>query len=169
MYERANFAREVVFPNVIDFVDPNNDPGAEIKRVNRNILDGMEITAATLEDGAAMSSADGIQETFNTRYASLSGYQEALRKLKPIPRAAARFDLTATVRSDGAKTTTDAVDLLLALLLRVPLAASVRAALITMLTDELGTDQLAEAESYLEYGLRVVAHLIMSSPQYQLA
>ena len=169
LYERANFAREVLFPNVIDFVDPNNDPGAEIKRVNRNILDGMEITAATLEDGAAMSSADGIQETFNTRYASLAGYQEALRKLKPIPRAAARFDLTTTVRSNGAKTTTDAVDLLLTLLLRVPLAASARAALITTLTDELGTDQLAEAETYMEYGLRVVAHLIMSSPQYQLA
>ena len=121
------------------------------------------------EDGAAMSSADGIQETFNTRYASLAGYQEALRKLKPIPRAAARFDLTTTVRSNGAKTTTDAVDLLLTLLLRVPLAASARAALITTLTDELGTDQLAEAETYMEYGLRVVAHLIMSSPQYQLA
>lgn len=169
LYERANFAREVMFPNIIEFVDPNNDPGIEIKRVNRNIRDGMEITAATLEDGAAMSSADGIQEAFNTRYASLVGYQEALRKLKPIPRAPARFELAQTVRGANAKTATEAVDVLLATLLRVPIAASARAALITTLTDELGTDRLAEADTYMEYGLRVVAHLIMSSPQYQLA
>ncbi|MEQ1899428.1 MAG: DUF1800 domain-containing protein [Devosia sp.] len=169
LYERANFAREVLFPNVIEFVDPNNDPGTEIKRVNRNILDGMEITAATLEDGAALSSAGGIQETFNTRYASLAGYQEALRRLKPIPRAAARFDLTTTIHKAGAKTTTEAVDVVLALLLCVPLSASARISLITTLTEELGTDQLAEAESYMEYGLRLVAHLVMSSPQYQLA
>lgn len=169
LYERANFAREVLFPNVIEFVDPNNDPGTEIKRVNRNILEGMEITAATLEDGAALSSADGIQETFNTRYASLAGYQEALRRLKPIPRAAARFDLTQIIRAAGVTTTTDAVDVILALLLRVPLAASARTSLIATLTDELGTDQLLEAGSYMEYGLRLVAHLIMSSPQYQLA
>ena len=169
LYERANFAREVLFPNVIDFVDPNNDPGGEIKRVNRNILGGMEITAATLEDGAALSSADGIQEAFNTRYASLVGYQEALRKLKPIPRAAARFDLSRTVLEAGAKTSAEAVDVLLALLLRVPLAASARTSLIATLTDELGTEQLAEAESYMEDALRLVAHVVMSSPQYQLA
>ena len=169
LYERANFGREVLFPNVIDFVDPNNDPGGEIKRVNRNILGGMEITAATLEDGAAMSSADGIQEAFNTRYASLVGYQEALRKLKPIPRAAARFDLSRTVLEAGTKTSAEAVDVLLALLLRVPLAASARTSLIATLTNELGTEQLAEAESYMEDALRLVAHVIMSSPQYQLA
>jgi hypothetical protein len=169
LYERANFAREVVFPNVIEFVDPNNDPGGEVKRVNRNILDGMEITAATLEEGAALSSADGIRETFNTRFASLAGYQEALRKLKPIPRAAARFDLSAIVRDAGATTAAEAVDVLLALLLAVPLAASARSALIDTLVAELGTDQLADAESYMEYGLRLVAHVIMSAPQYQLA
>jgi hypothetical protein len=169
LFERAGFAREVLFPDVIDFIDPNNDPGTEIKRVNRNVLDGMEITAATLEEGAALSSADGIQETFNTRYASLAGYQEALRKLKPIPRAAARFDLTQVVRTADARSTTEAVDVLLTLLLSVPLAASARTALVTMLTDELGTDKLADAESYMEHGLRLVAHLIMSSPQYQLA
>ena len=169
LYERANFAREVMFPNVIDFVDPNNDPGAEIKRVNQNILNGMEITAATLEDGAALSSAAGIQESFNTRYASLAGYQEALRLLKPIPRAAARFNLARTVSEAGARTTTEAVDVLLTLLLRVPLAAPARASLIETLTSELGTEQLADAESYMDYGLRLVAHLIMSAPQYQLA
>ncbi len=169
LFERANFAREVVFPNIIEFADPNNDPGAEIRRVNRNILEGMEITAATLEEGAALSSADGIRETFNTRYASLMGYQEALRRLKPTPRAAARFSLSWMVGQAGASTATEAVDALLHRLLRVPLAEAARARLIATLAEELGTDRLAEAETYMEHGLRLVAHLIMSSPQYQLA
>ncbi len=169
LFERANFAREVVFPNVIEFADPNNDPGAEIRRVNRNILEGMEITAATLEEGAALSSADGIRETFNTRYASLMGYQEALRRLKPIPRAAADFSLARMVGEAGASTAAEAVDALLHRLLRVPLAEAARSRLIATLTEELGTDRLAEADTYMEHGLRLVAHLIMSSPQYQLA
>ena len=50
-----------------------HNPGEEIRRVNRNIINGMEITAATLEDGAAPRPTAGIQETFNTRYASLIG------------------------------------------------------------------------------------------------
>lgn len=169
LFERANFAREVVFPNIIEFADPNNDPGAEIRRVNRNILEGMEITAATLEEGAALSSADGIRETFNTRYASLMGYQEALRRLKPIPRAAADFSLARMVGEAGASTAAEAVDALLHRLLRVPLAEAARSRLIATLAEELGTDRLAEADTYMEHGLRLVAHLIMSSPQYQLA
>jgi len=169
LFERANFAREVMFPNVIEFRDPNHDPGEEIRRVNGNINAGLEITAATLEDGAAPSTAAGIQERFNTRYASLMGYQEAVRRLKPIPRRAAQFDLVRMVRDAGAVTTADAVDLLIARFLRVGLAPAAREALIATLDDELGTTLLSEAETYAEYGLRVVTHLIMSSPQYQLA
>jgi uncharacterized protein (DUF1800 family) len=169
LFERANFAREVMFPNIIEFRDPNHNPGGEVRRVNRNIIAGMEITAATLEDGAAPSNTAGIQETFNTRYASLIGYSEALRKLKPLPRAAAQFSLTDMVTEAGATTTTEAVDVLLRQLLRVPLAPPAREALVKTLTEQLGTAELAPAETYLEHPLRSVAHLIMSSPQFQLA
>jgi len=169
LFERANFAREVMFPNIIEFADPLHNPGEEIRRVNRNIINGLEITAATLEDGAAPSASAGIQETFNTRYASLIGYSEAVRKLKPTPRAAAQFSLTRTVLDGGAQTCAEAVDLLVNQLLRVALSPQAREALIGTLGDELGTTELSEAESYMEHGLRVVAHLIMSSPQYQLA
>jgi len=169
LYERANFAREVMFPNIIEFRDPNHNPGGEVRRVNRNIIAGMEITAATLEDDAAPSSTAGIQETFNTRYASLMGYSEALRKLKPLPRAAAQFSLSDIVRDAGARTATEAVDVLLGQLLRVPLAPPARQALVTTLTEQLGTADLNQAETYLEHPLRSVAHLIMSSPQFQLA
>ncbi len=53
---RGNFARQVVFPDTIDFVDPNFDPGQEIREVNHRILMGLDITAATMgktADGAA--------------------------------------------------------------------------------------------------------------------
>jgi len=169
LFERGNFAREVMFPDIIGFVDPNHNPGEEIRRVNANINAGMEITAATLEEGSAPSSADGIRETFNTRYASLVGYQEALRKLKPTPRAAAQFSLSDMVAEAGAQTTAEAVDHLSARLLRVPLSPTARQALITTLDEQLGTAILAEADTYMEHGLRIVAHLIMTSPQYQLA
>ncbi|NMA99497.1 MAG: DUF1800 domain-containing protein [Phyllobacteriaceae bacterium] len=169
LFERANFAREVMFPNIIEFSDPNHNPGGEVRRVNRNIIAGMEITAATLEDDAAPSSTAGIQETFNTRYASLIGYSEALRKLKPLPRAAAQFSLTEIVLAAEARTASDAVDVLLLQFLRVPVAPQARDALIKTLADQLGTDDLEDAESYLEHPLRSVAHLIMSSPQFQLA
>ncbi len=169
LFERGNFARDVMFPDMISFTDPNLNPGEEVRRVNRNINAGMDITAATLEDGAAPSSAAGIQETFNTRYASLIGWQEAMRRLKPIPRAAARFSLSAMVDEAGATTAQAAVDALAARFLRAPLTPRARAALIDMLVEELGTADLVAAASYREHGLRLVAHGIMCAPQYQLA
>ncbi len=40
--------------------------------------------------------------------------------------------------------------------------------LADFLTRELGTDQLSGAETYMEDPLRVLLHLIMSLPEYQL-
>ncbi len=169
LFERGNFAREVMFPDMISFVDPNLEPGEIVRRTNANINAGMEITEATLEEGAAPSARAGIQESFNTRFGNLMGWQEAMRKLKPIPRAAAQFDLTNMLATVDARTAEDAVDILAARLLCVPLTAPSRAALIKMLTTELGTADLSEARGYTEYGLRLVAHAIMCTPQYQLA
>src|SRR5262245_14358162 len=47
---RGNFARDVLFPDIINFTDPNFNPGREVKRVNDRILAGMEIAVATIED-----------------------------------------------------------------------------------------------------------------------
>ncbi|NDV00078.1 DUF1800 domain-containing protein [Pseudoroseicyclus tamaricis] len=169
LFERGNFAKDVMFPDMISFRDPNLNPGGEVRRVNRNLNEGMEITGATLEEGAAPSSADGIRETFNTRYASVMGWQEAMRKLKPIPRRPAQFSLTEMVEAAGATTAEEAVDALCARFLPIPLDGAARAALVEMLEEELGTSDLAEAEGYMEFGLRLVAHGIMCAPQYQLA
>jgi len=184
---RGNFARDVLFPDIINFTDPNFNPGREVRRVNDRILAGMEIAVATIEDapseGGGMSGAMAggektmanviaVAEDFNTRYGSLVGWQEAMRRVKPIPRAAAQLDLGAMVLATGAKngnmTTADAVDHLLLRLLRVPVDAEVRLVLIDALERELGTRELALASTYLDRPLRLIAHLIMSTPQYQL-
>ncbi len=176
---RGNFARDVLFPDILNFTDPNFNPGAEIRRVNDRILAGMDIRQATIErgpgegggmEGGDMTMANVIAsaEDFNTRYGSLVGFQEAVRKIKPIPRAAAQFDLSLAVVSSGAKTAADAVDHLSMRLLRVPVDAEVRAALIAFLENELGTGDLDRAASYSERPLRLVAHLIMSTPEFQL-
>ena len=39
---------------------------------------------------------------------------------------------------------------------------------MTLLEDELGTSDLARAETYMEDPLRMVTHLIMSTPEYQI-
>jgi Protein of unknown function (DUF1800) len=174
---RGNFAREVMFPDQIDFVDPNLDPGPQVREVNTRILRGADVAAATTEETPgtgeamgerAMANAEAEQEDFNTRLGSLHGWQEAVRKVKPIVRAPALFSLTDIVVTGSARTTGDAVDILLVRLLSVPIDADTRGTLIAFLDAQLGTSDIGRARTYLEEPLRLVAHLIMSRPEYQL-
>jgi hypothetical protein len=181
---RANFARDVLFPDIINFVDPNFNPGREVKRVNDRILAGLDIGAATIEQSGESGAGDGGgmagggemtmanviagAEDFNTRYASLVGWQEAVRRVKPLLRAAPQFELSATVLAAGSKTAAEAVDQLLLRLLRVPVDDEVRVTLVAFLERQLGTSDLERSSTYLERPLRLVAHLIMSSPNFQL-
>jgi hypothetical protein len=108
-------------------------------------------------------------EEFNTHYASLKGWEEAVRRVRPTLRAAAQFSLTTLVLEGGAHSTTQAVDCLIARFLSVPLDSQSHDAAVTFLEAELGTTDLDRAKTYLEEPLRLTAHLIMSTPQYQLA
>jgi uncharacterized protein (DUF1800 family) len=174
---RGNFARDVMFPDQIDFTDPNLDPGPQIREVNKRILAGANVAAATTEETPgtgmamgerAMANAEAEQEDFNTRLGSLHGWQEAVRKVRPITRAAPQFSLTEIVVAGSAHTTTEAVDLLLLRFLSVPIDADARATLITFLDQQLGTSDIERSKTYLEEPLRLVTHLIMSRPEYQL-
>ena len=110
----------------------------------------------------------GADEDYNTRYGSTHGWQEAFRRVKPIPRHAAQLNMSNVVTSAGLTTTTEVVDYFLGRLLRVPLAEEDRQALIGFLTNELGTDQIELTVTYLEEPVRHLVHLIMSAPEYQL-
>jgi hypothetical protein len=174
---RGNFARDVLFPDQIDFIDPNLDPGPQIREVNKRILAGADVAAATTEEapgGAmamgerAMANAEAEQEDFNTRLGSLHGWQEAVRRVKPVVRAAPQFSLTEIIVTGSAHNTTEAVDLLLLRFLSVPIDAEARTTLIAFLDEQLGTSDIDRAKTYMEEPLRLVTHLIMSRPEYQL-
>jgi hypothetical protein len=182
LLERGNFARDVLFPD-ITYLPSDRYPayltGNEIRAVHERISLGFDITSATKpvsmdqpgsgEMGMAMSSAMADRdEDFNTRYASYRGWQMAVERVKPIPRTFARLDLAGMVREEGLTTTAQAVDYLLARFLRVPIDANRRDALIGFLDQELGTSDLGRAGTYLEEPLRMLLHLILSMPEYQL-
>ena len=76
--------------------------------------------------------------------------------------------MTGMIRDSGAATAGEAVDYLLGRFLRVPIAPSSRDALVALLEEELGTSDIGRAETYMEDPLRMVAHLIMSTPEYQI-
>ena len=187
LLERGNFARAVFFPDMVNFQPPDRWMPATNRKVAAKIDQSYEITAATIENddntraGNSMSDSSdsmsnmsmfnmmaGADEDYNTRYGSTHGWQEAFRRVKPIPRHAAQLNMSNVVTSAGLTTTTEVVDYFLGCLLRVPLAEEDRQALIGFLTRELGTDQIELTVTYLEEPVRHLVHLIMSAPEYQL-
>jgi uncharacterized protein (DUF1800 family) len=169
---RGNVARDVLIPDMTGFRDWNFSAGSD-DILGRRLRDGYDIGAATaVNDPSNMSAFDRSalerDERFNTRISGYTGWEQAARKLIPTPRQAARFDFSPMVLESGAKTTEEAVDYLMWRLLRVPAATAVRDALVAFLTKELGTDSLDRAKSYMEDALRMTAHLVMSTPEYQI-
>jgi hypothetical protein len=170
---RGNVARDVLVPDMTGFRDWNFNAGSD-NVLGQRLRDGLDVGAATaVNDPSNMSAFDMAalerDERFNTRISGYVGWQQAARKLIPTPRRAAQLDLTAMVIDGGARTPAEAVDYLLWRLLRVPAAQATRDALVTFLTRELGTDALDRARTYMEDALRLTVHLIMSTPEYQIA
>lgn len=175
LLERGNFARDVLFPD-INFVPPDRVNGSqEIRSVADRIREGMDITSATqpssLGEGQVMAesnmSADR-DEDFNTRYGSFRGWQMAIERVIPIPRHTAQINLTQLVLDEGLTNTVDVVDYFIARFMRVAPAPEARQRIIRFLENDLGTSDIAFAKSYMEDSLRLVLHLVMSQPEYQL-
>jgi hypothetical protein len=169
---RGNVARDVLIPDMTGFRDWNFSAGSD-DILGRRLRDGYDIGAATaVSDPANMSAFDRAalerDEQFNTRISGYIGWEQAARKLIPTPRNAAVFDLTRMVLDGDAKTTSDAVDVLLWRMLRVPAGQTTRDGLVRFLTTELGTESLDRAKTYMEDPLRMTVHLIMSTPEYQI-
>ena len=169
---RGNFVYDTLYPN-INFLPPDRYPLTDYKigEVNEKLALGMDVTSATKPDAkevTSMSMQADRDEEFNTRLASYRGWQTALQKVKPIPRATAQLDLTATILGAGCKTAREAVDYLLARYVSMPLDANTHERITKFLENELGTADLAAASSFLEEPLRTTLHLILSLPEYQL-
>jgi len=178
LQERGNVAFDYLFPNVIDFNDPNFLPRSGDGIVGERLRRGLDFTAAIAlvddpDDNPNMMTAFDLanqerDELFNTRVSGYRAWAQAMQRLIPTPRGAARINMTDLIRQSGASTTTEAVDALLERFLRLPVSDATRRTFIEMLGDELGTTDLARAQTYMEDPLRMVTHLIMSTPEYQI-
>ena len=173
LLERGNFARDVLFPD-INFIPPDRFNGSgEVRSVADRIRQGLDITAATKPDSKSGVMAESNMladrdEDFNTRYGSFRGWQMAIEKVKAIPRDTAQVNLARMVLAEHPKTTTQAVDYLVRRFMRVPPGDDARHMLVSFLDRELGTSDISVAQTYLEEPLRLVLHLIMCQPEYQL-
>ncbi|HLX43223.1 MAG TPA: DUF1800 domain-containing protein [Bryobacteraceae bacterium] len=173
LLERGNFARDILFPD-ISFLPPDRyTGGGEVRRVAERIRQGMDISTATKDD-AKMDMAESNKnadrdEDFNTRYGSFRGSQMAVERVKPIPRDTARIQLARMVLDAKLQNTTQVVDYLIRRFMRVPPGDDARQKLIAFLNKQLGTTDVAVAQTYMEEPLRLLLHLIMSQPEFQLA
>ena len=169
---RGNFVYDIVFPD-INFLPPDRYPGGDyqIALVNDKLALGYDVTTATKPDAkevTSMSMQADRDEDFNTRLASYRGWQTALQKVKPIPRATAQLDLSKMVLAAGSRNTREAVDCLVNRFLSVDLDSATRQRIAEFLSRELGTSELAGTETFLEEPLRLTLHLILSLPEFQL-
>ena len=175
LLERGNFARAVLFPD-IDFIARDRyQSSLMLREVHARIKQGFDISSATLPgygDGGMMMAESNMMadrdEDFNTRYGSYRGWQMAIERVKPLSRHTAQVDLSAMVLEAGLRTTEEVVDYFLERFMRAPLGQTERDLLVIFLESELGTSDIAEAGTYLEAPLRMLVHLIMSQPEYQL-
>ena len=179
LIERGNFALDVVLPDIM-FIPQDRYPvyptGREIRAVHERLRTGMDITAATRPpdddidmDMMAMSSKMADRnEAFNTRYASYRGWQTAIERVKPIPRRTARLNLTEMVMQAKLTSPREVVAYLTDRFISVPLDAQALTEMSEYLSTELGTEEIARAETYMEEPLRVLLHMILSRPEYQL-
>ena len=108
-------------------------------------------------------------EDFNTRYGSFRGWQMAIQRVKPISRHTAQINLSSMVLNQEIKTTSEVIDYFIQRFMRVAPGADSRTMLIEFLTDDLGTVNILEAQSYMEDSLRMTLHLLLSQPEYQLS
>jgi len=176
LFERGNFVLDVVFPD-ISFIPPDRYPviTPNILSVHEQLRAGMDITNATRPagvDGDGMMAASNLladrDEAFNTRYGSYRGWQMAIERVKPIVRNTARLDLAAMVTGAELTTPAEVVDYLAQRFFSVDLDARTRAELAEFLVEQLGTADISAASSYLEEPLRILLHLMLSLPEYQI-
>ena len=179
LIERGNFALDVVLTDIA-FIPQDRYPvyptGPEIRAVHERLRAGMDMTTATRPaddeidmDMMAMSSKMADRnEAFNTRYASYRGWQAAIERVKPIPRPTAKLDLTEMVMRAKLQSPSEVVSYFASRFVSVPIDANAIKDMTAFLTQELGTESIPSAESYMEEPLRVLLHMVFSRPEYQL-
>ena len=171
---RGNVIYDTVYPP-INFVAPDRVANGlyQIEPVADKLAQGQDVTTATKPEGKSsgemsMSNQGDRDEDFNTRFASYNAWRKAIEKVKPIERAPAQLNVSQLVRQAKCTTTDEAVAYLAKRFLSVNVDAAVQAKIADLLSQDLGTRNLQEADSYMEDALRNALHVILSLPAYQL-
>jgi hypothetical protein len=171
---RGNVIYDTVYPP-INFVAPDRVANGlyQIEPVADKLSQGLDVTTSTKPEGKSMgemsmSNQGDRDEDFNTRLASYHAWRKAIEKVKPIERATAQLQVSQLLRQAKCKTTDDAVAHLAQRFLSVKLPSTVQTQIADMLSQDLGTRNLQEADSYMEDALRNALHVILSLPVYQL-
>lgn len=171
---RGNVIYDTVYPP-INFVAPDRVANGlyQIEPVADKLAQGQDITTATKPDGKgsgemSMSNQGDRDEDFNTRLASYHAWRKAIENVKPIERNTAQLNVSAMLRQAKCTTTDEAVAYLVKRFVSVKVSPEVQAKIAAMLSQDLGTTNLAAADTYMEDALRNALHVILSLPAYQL-
>ncbi len=167
LLERGNFGRRLLFPDMFAFRTPDPLYSDTLVKVGEKIAAGAEITQATVQGQSMAMEMAASDEAYNTRYASWHGHSQAMRTVKGARSDPPHLDVLALV--DGLETSEAVVDALCQRLLRRPLPEPDRLALIGFLDEQLAGAALADAESWIREPLRLLVHLVLSTPEYQLS
>jgi len=176
MFERGNFALNVLFPDIgfVPFDRYPNFPSDEIVNVQNRLRRGMPVSAATKPTGinqAMMSSSNKLadrDEDFNTRLGTMRGWQMAIERVKPIDRSAARLNLSQRVLKQQLKTPRAVIEYFVSEFFVVQPDDAAVDKVIAQLTKQLGSEDVIGSQSFLEQPLRNSLHQLLSLPEYQL-
>ena len=182
MLIRANFARQVFFPEgaptgAESRVIPERYANAIKEAEERDKLAAMGVKNASssgemlMAQGEVMTSSIRINSApdYDLKVGVYRGYVKAFARVKEVPPTPAKVSLTAMAKSAGVKTADDAVDYFTLRFLRVAPTADTRTALVDFVKKQWGGAQINYGAANLEKSLRELAHLIMSTPEYQLS
>lgn len=174
MLERGNFARQIFFADAATFRDPDRLSNEQLRRIV------MRNQAMEKKDGKEGEKKEertsAVSKLSTTSYNLAEGVfkarSSAQERVKPIARAVAVINLTAMVKEAKVATVEEAVDYFTKRFLRVSPSANDRQILVNFLQKQVGADKLdydAAKKEALEKSLRLLLHMIMSLPEYQLA
>ena len=185
LIQRGNFAHDLLFPDTSSFQAPDRVMPESLRQNLRQALNEDEnrngdvasttprTIAASMETVPERASSNNFQISrtpdYNLAIGLRNGYQAALERVKPIPRATAGIDLVSILKGEKVKTVEAAVDHLARRLLRTPIHENDRRALVGFLNQQVGGDKINYSHPGLEESLRRLVHFIMSMPEYQLS
>ncbi len=167
LLDRGNFGRNLLFPDMYAFRTPDPLFSNTLVQVGKKISAGAEITQATIEGESMAMEMAASDEAYNTRYASWYGHSAAMRAVKPAPSHSAEVDMFALV--EGLETPAEIVDSLCQRMLRRSLNDEDHEALVRFLEEQMAGATIEEARSWIEDPLRLLLHLVLSTPEYQLS